>query len=55
MAKFVAVAVGLNIVVLILSYVEKELFGMPLFVVSAIMIARNITRSLMAWARTDSP
>jgi hypothetical protein len=54
-ATFVAVAIGINIVPLILSYLGSELFGMrPPVVVSVIMIVRNIMRSLMTWARTDN-
>ena len=51
---FVVVAVGINIVTLILSYLGGELFwGLrPPLVVSVIMIARNIMRWLMAWAHT---
>jgi hypothetical protein len=52
-AKFVAVAIGINIVPLILTYLGSDMFGMrPPVVVSAIMIARNIMRSLMAWAHS---
>jgi hypothetical protein len=51
----VAVATGINIVALILSYLGSELFGMrPPVVVSGIMIVRNIMRSLISWARTDN-
>jgi hypothetical protein len=51
-ATFVAVAISINILVLILSnFVEP--FGMrPLVGVSAIMIARNIMRSLMDWTHS---
>jgi hypothetical protein len=50
---FVTVAIGLDVVVLILSnFVNLSWVTRSLYVVSAIMIVRNITRSLMAWTHT---
>jgi hypothetical protein len=50
---FVAVAFGINIVPLILSYSKGELVGVrPPLVISVIMIARNVLRSLKTWALT---
>jgi len=50
---FAMVAIGLDVVVLIWSnFVNLSGVTRPLYVVSAIMIVRNITRSLLAWAHT---
>jgi hypothetical protein len=49
---FVSVAIGMNIVGLILSYFVEPFGIRPLVVVSAIMIARNIMRTLMNWAHS---